>query len=163
MSTFRDKSKVTIRRATIEDLDSIVALIKEIPEEINLKEVMKTDVQKGKEILREILESKGAALVSTYFQEGFGPIIVGTMVLGEGNIWFSDKKFFTNVVLYVKPAYRHLGIQRDFLVTAQEFANNLKCDLLIDFLNTTNLEVHSRFFRFLGFKPIGMQFIYRGE
>lgn len=163
MVDFRDRSKVKIQRATLEDLDYIIALIKEIPEQIGLSELLKTDVPKGREVIREILESKGAVLLSTYNHEGIGDILVGVMVLGEGNIWFSNTKFFTNVVMYVKPAYRKLGIQRDFITAAKGFADLLKADLLLDFLNTENLMKHARFFNIMGFKPIGMQFVYRGK
>ena len=105
MKKVLEKKGVTYWLGEPEDLAELFPFFLQIPKENELLSLLKTDVSKTLEVLRDTLSSPSAAcLVATVPHESKeSGIIVGAIILRKSTVWWSSSEFFTNVALYTLP------------------------------------------------------------
>lgn len=149
------------------DLQELFPFFLQIPRENELLGLLKTDISKTLEVLRDTLNSPEAAcLIATVpHEEKENGIIVGAILLRKSTVWWSSTPFFTNVAFFTLPAFRHgHGIQEELVYAAKGFSESLKIPLFIDiFDNTENNNKKTRWFQWKKFKNIGFKVAYLPE
>jgi hypothetical protein len=162
---------ITYRNATKEDTLGLTLFLTNVTNENNIGDILQHDVPLIKETIDQIIEdNRGVVLLALEAREGGqrascageDGIIVGAMVLGYTELWWSKQGFFTNVAFYVTPEYRKgYNIQGKMLEVVKDFSNSTKIPLLIDiFDNSGKSEKQVRYLAMKGFKNLGFKALY---
>ena len=158
MKMFKSKD-VTYEKATLADLEPIVKLSLQVPKLNGLNVIVETNVEKGAEFIARLLDEEtreGCILVAK-----LKGVIVGLLALVEGDVWFSDQRFFTNAVFYVHPKYRRLGIQKKLLDFSKIMTREAGLPFILDFFSLdANSGIIKEYLKMNGFKDLGFKAVY---
>lgn len=162
-----NKHGITYRVTTLDDLVGIAHCCKGIPDSSNIMQHLGINLPKAYKSIEATLKSnKGIGLLAEIFDETIkDKKIVGVVYLGEANLWWSDKKFFTNAIFYVAPEYRKkYGIPKTFLGFMKDFSKSTHMPILLDIVNDEGLnDFMVRYYEINGFKNIGFKVVYNPE
>ena len=152
-------SDVSYEKAKIEDLEEIVKLSLQVLQLNGLGNIVEVNLAKGSEFLARLLsddERIGCVLVAK-----LKGTIVGVLALVEGDVWWSDQRFFTNTVFYVHPKYRRLGIQKKLIDFAKLMSKEARLPFILDFFSLDSKSgIIEEWTALQGFKRLGFKAVY---
>lgn len=152
-------SDVSYEKGKIEDLEEIVKLSLQVLQLNGLGVIVDVNIPKGSEFLAKLLsdeEKLGCILVARLKGS-----IVGFLALAEGDVWWSDQRFFTNVVFYVHPKYRKLGIQKKLIDFAKLMTKESRLPFILDFFSLDRKsDIIEEWTALQGFKRLGFKAVY---
>jgi ribosomal protein S18 acetylase RimI-like enzyme len=152
-------SDVSYEKAELSDLEEIVKLSLQVLQLNGLGAIVDVNLSKGSEYLARLLseeEKLGCILVAKLKGS-----IVGLLALAEGGVWWSDQRFFTNVVLYVHPKYRKLGIQKRLMDFAKIMSKESRLPFILDFFSLDSKSgIIEEWTALQGFKRLGFKAVY---
>lgn len=170
----RPKKEVYYRLATITEIPSIVEFCKKIPKDNGIDSWAPSNTKLATESLLQGLKGDRGFIFlaviqkSPYTKKTSGvkgnrsdtmvQEIVGVLVLAKGDLWWSDKDFYTNVVFYVEPLYRKRGVSENLLFLAKSFTSDLGIPFIVEILTEHKLPLFDRYFAMKGFKKIGARY-----
>lgn len=113
----------------------------------------------GTEVLKQLIETnQGVTLIAEKDDK-----IIGCMILGKTELWWSPTVFFTNLAFYVHPSYRkNLNVQGKLLDLTKEFSEASGVPVLLSLFDVTDKKLKVlKYLNHKGFQTVGVKGLYQ--
>ena len=149
---------IVYRPCTKEDIIGLTFFCFKITKEKELTGVLEPNFEVAAKNLGALLEeNQGVTLIALK-----DDIIVGCLVLGKTNLWWTDSTFFTDLIFFVDPEFRkNYGIQETLIEKAKTFADLAKTPIILSIFDLSNRkEAIMKYLNKRGFKTVSISGLY---